>query len=180
MQNTYEVDISSRVEALPIIKLNEKLAIAFLNLNGNQVLTEHCANVLAEKIGDVDVVVTAESKGIALAHAIAKCLNHDNYVVARKSKKLYMSNALETTVNSITTKGEQKLYMLQSDIAFVKNKRVAIVDDVISTGASLKAIQDLVAKAGGTVIKSLAVLAEGDAATRKDIECLATIPLFSQ
>jgi len=178
MQKFYNVNIAGRVEALPIIKIVDNLAIAFFNLNGSQNLTEHCAKELARLASGVDIILTAESKGIALAHCIARELGHSKYVVARKSKKLYMTDVIQATVHSITTAGKQVLYLSGDDVKLLKGKKIAIVDDVISTGESLKALEELVKKAGGVATKKLAVLAEGNAVDRKDIEFLATIPVF--
>ena len=178
MQKFHKINIAGRAEDLPIIKIADSLAIAFFNLNGNQALTEHCANALAELARGTDIVLTAESKGIALAHCVARKLGQDKYIVARKSKKLYMTATIEADVRSITTAGKQTLYLLADDVALLKGKSITIVDDVISTGESLRALEELAFKAGATVVKKLAVLAEGDASKRDDIHFLAAIPIF--
>lgn len=176
---TYSINICGRVEELPILKLENGPEIAFFNLHGNVRLTEHCAAHLAELLGGkADVLLTAESKGLQLTHCVARNLGQDFYAVARKSKKLYMQDGISVTVNSITTKGEQKLYLSAHDAALLKGKRVAIVDDVISTGGSLNALKELCGLAGGEVTAAAAVLAEGEAANRKDIIFLAPLPLF--
>lgn len=179
MQEFYTVDICGRKEDLPVLQLENGPKIAFFNLHGNVALTEFCGKKLAERIGDTaDVVITAESKGLQLAHCVARELKHPFYAVARKSKKLYMQDGISVAVHSITTKGEQRLYLSAHDAALLKGKRVAVVDDVISTGGSLAALDELVALAGGRVVLNAAVLAEGAAGERKDIQFLATIPLL--
>ena len=128
---------------------------------------------------DCDVLITAESKGLQLTHCVARELGHKLYAVARKSKKLYMQDGIEVAIeSSITTGKEQKLYLSKHDADLLNGKNVGIVDDVISTGASLDGIEKLVKKAGGKIVKKAFVLAEGDAANREDVVYLSTIPLF--
>lgn len=178
-QEFYIVDICGREERLPVLQLENGPRIAFLNLHGNVALTEYCAAKLAEKISaDAEVLLTAESKGLQLTHCTARALGHAFYAVARKSKKLYMQDGISVTVRSITTKGEQKLYLSAHDTQLLCGKRVAVVDDVVSTGGSLAALEELVRAAGGTVVCKAAVLAEGDAQKRDDILFLGTIPLL--
>lgn len=178
MTDFYTVDICGKNVDLPILKIGENLSIAFFNLHGAQSLTEHCAYHLAEKLSDADVILTAESKGLQLAHCVARNLNHDFYGVARKAKKLYTQDGIESEVKSITTAEVQKLYLSAHDAKLLEGKKVAIVDDVISTGGSLEGLEQLVKKSGGTVAYRAFVLAEGAAADRKDIIYLAKIPLF--
>ncbi len=182
MAEFYEIDICGRKEQLPVLMLPTGVRIAFFNLHGNQDLTEYCGKKLAERIRsearDVDVLLTAESKGLQLTHVVARELNQKFYAVARKSLKLYMQDGINVTVRSITTGGEQTLYLSAHDAELLKGKRVGIVDDVISTGGSLKGLEMLVEKAGGTVAFKATVLAEGDAAKRGDISYLETIPLL--
>lgn len=180
MDKFYTVDIAGRKEDLPIIELSPGLNIAFLNLHGNQNLTEYCGKKIAEilKADKPDVLITAESKGLQLTHVAARELGHDFYAVARKSLKLYMKDGISSTVKSITTGGEQTLYLSAHDVNLIKGKRVAIVDDVVSTGGSLHGLEQLVEKAGGTVCARAFVLAEGDAAKRPDVKFLGVIPLL--
>ncbi|MCL2061217.1 MAG: adenine phosphoribosyltransferase [Firmicutes bacterium] len=178
MQKNYAVDICGRTEQLPILQIDKNLGIAFFNLHGNVELTEYCAAKLAKTVAGADVILTAESKGLQLAHCVARILGHPFYAVARKSKKLYLQNGIETVVQSITTAGEQRLYLSQTDAALLKDKKVAILDDVISTGGSLLGLERLTALAGGEVFIKAAVLAEGEAARRTDIAFLAEIPLL--
>ena len=179
MDEVYVVDFEGVKAELPIMPLPSGIKIAFFNLHGNSALTEHCAKLLAKQLTDCEVVITAESKGLQLAHCVARELGQDLYAVARKSKKLYMQDGIEVEIeSSITTGKEQKLYLSKHDVELIKGKRVAIVDDVVSTGASLLGLEALVKKAGGIITKKAFVLAEGDAANRDDVVFLGTIPLF--
>ena len=179
MDKFFTVDICGYKENLPILPLPSGINIAFFNLHGNSNLTEHCGKELAKHLTDCEVIITAESKGLQLAHVTARELNQHYYAVARKSKKLYMQDGIDITIeSSITTGQEQKLYLSKHDVDLIKGKKVGIVDDVVSTGASLKGLEDLVIKAGGIIHKKAFVLAEGDAADRKDVIYLATIPLL--
>ena len=179
MDKFFTVDICGYKENLPILPLPSGINIAFFNLHGNSKLTEHCGKELAKHLGDCEVVITAESKGLQLAHVTARELNQHYYAVARKSKKLYMQDGIDITIeSSITTGAEQKLYLSKHDVDLIKGKKVGIVDDVVSTGASLKGLEDLVKKAGGIIHKKAFVLAEGDAADRTDVIYLAKIPLL--
>ena len=179
MNKFYSLNIKGFKTDLPILDIGGGINIAFFNLHGNQALTEHCGKELAKYLTDCDVVITAESKGLQLAHVVARELGHDYYAVARKSKKLYMQDGIEVLIeSSITTGTEQSLYLSKHDVDLIKGKKVAIVDDVVSTGASLKGLEDLVTKAGAIVYKKAFVLAEGDASKRQDIIYLDTIPLL--
>ena len=179
MDNFYTLDIKGFVHKLPIMELPSGIKICFFNLHGNTYLSEHCGKELAKLADNCEVVITAESKGLQLAHVVARELGHKFYAVARKSKKLYMQDGIETTIgSSITTGAEQKLYLSMHDAKLLKGKKVAIVDDVVSTGASLKGLEDLVEKAGGILTQKLFVLAEGDAKDRTDVKFLQTIPIL--
>lgn len=179
MDKTYVININGRKEELPILQLPSGVSIAFFNLHGNTDLTEYCGKELAKIIGDsADVLMTAESKGLQLTHVAAKELGHSFYAVVRKTKKLYMQDGLSTEIKSITTGDVQNFYLSAHDSNLIKGKRVCLVDDVISTGGSLKGMEELVKLAGGTTVKKVAVLAEGDAANRDDIEFLDKLPLF--
>lgn len=173
------VDIRGFQAQLPILPLPSGISIAFFNLHGDSALTEHCGKELAKELADCDVLITAESKGLQLTHCVARELGHRYYAVARKMKKLYMQDGIDITIeSSITTGKEQKLYLSQHDVSLLAGKKVGIVDDVVSTGASLMGLEALVEKAGGIIHKKAFVLAEADAADRKDVIYLATIPIF--
>lgn len=177
--NYYTVDIEGFKADLPILSLPSGIGIAFFNLHGDNELTEHCGKALAKHLTDCEVIITAESKGLQLAHCVSRELGQRLYAVARKSKKLYMQDGIEITIESSITTGEpQKMYLSKHDAELIKGKKVGIVDDVVSTGASLKGLEALVEKAGGIIHKKAFVLAEADAADRPDVIYLATIPLF--
>jgi adenine phosphoribosyltransferase len=177
--HVYVVDFEGFKAELPILPLPSGINIAFFNLHGDNELTEHCAKLLAKHLTDCDVVLTAESKGLQLAHCVSRNLGQRYYAVARKSKKLYVQDGIEVSIDaSITTGKEQKLYLSKHDVELLKGKKVAIVDDVVSTGASLLGLEALVEKAGGILHKKAFVLAEGDAAKREDIIYLGVIPLL--
>ena len=179
MSDFYSVDIKGYNAELPVLTLPSGVKIAFFNLHGNPAMTEHCGKELAKLVGDSDVVITAESKGLQLAHVVARECGHPYYAVARKSKKLYTVDGISVEYgSSITTGAAQKLYLSKHDADLLKGKKVCIVDDVVSTGESLKGLENLVKKAGGTVYKKLFVLAEGNAKDRKDVQYLAAIPLL--
>lgn len=179
MSEFYKVDINGYNAELPVLPLPSGIKICFFNLHGNSEMTEHCGKELAKLLSDCEVVITAESKGLQLAHVTARELNQHYYAVARKSKKLYMQDGIDVLIeSSITTGQEQRLYLSKHDVDLIKGKKVAIVDDVVSTGASLKGLENLVLKAGGIVHKKAFVLAEGDAANRKDVIFLAAIPIL--
>ncbi len=180
MKKVHKVDICGFQAELPVMPLPNGVGIAFFNLHGDSELTERCAKELAKKLTDCEVLITAESKGLQLTHCVARELGQRYYAVARKSKKLYMQDGIEITISSsITTGQEQKLYLSKHDVDLIKGKKVGIVDDVVSTGASLSGLEELVKKAGGFIHKKAFVLAEADAADRKDVIFLASIPLFS-
>ena len=175
---TYTLHVAGLTRELPIIKLSYDLSIASFVILGDTEIVRKTAPIIAKKLPEVDLIVTAEAKGIPLAYEISKVLNLNEYVVARKSVKAYMEESIEVEVNSITTTNSQKLYLNNRDAKKIKGKRVALVDDVISTGQSLKALERLVEKAGGKVLAKAAILAEGDAKDRKDIIFLEALPTF--
>ena len=175
---TYTLHVAGLTRELPIIKLSYDLSIASFVILGDTEIVRKTAPIIAKKLPEVDFIVTAEAKGIPLAYEISKVLNLNEYVVARKSVKAYMEESIEVEVNSITTTNSQKLYLNNQDAKKIKGKRIALVDDVISTGQSLKALERLVEKAGGKVLAKAAILAEGDAKDRKDIIFLEALPTF--
>ncbi|WP_296956128.1 phosphoribosyltransferase family protein [uncultured Dialister sp.] len=175
----YELHVAGCTRQLPVLNISEKMAIAGFVILGDTEIVVNCAKELAKKVPEgTEVIFTAETKGIPLAHELAKELGMKSYVCARKSVKAYMEDPIWVEDESITTAGKQRLYLSDSDIDLVKGKNVLLVDDVISTGGSMKAMEQLVAKAGGKVVGEAAILAEGDAAKRKDIIFLEPLPLF--
>jgi adenine phosphoribosyltransferase len=175
---TYKLDVAGITRELPICKVNEKLDIAAFVMFGDVELTVECAKALAKIAPEHDILITAEAKGIPLAYEMAKQLGENRYLIARKVPKLYMRDPVSVMVKSITTERVQQLYLDRDDMDFIKGKRVLIVDDVISTGESLSAVEALVNLAGGNIVGRMAVLAEGEAAKRGDITYLEPLPLF--
>ena len=174
----YTMNVAGLQRDLPICPVNENLYIAGFVIFGDPELTECCARELLKKAPEYDYIITAEAKGIPLAHEMARQAGDARYILARKAPKLYMQDIVSVTVNSITTAKEQKLYLDGADAALIRGKRVLIVDDVISTGESLKALEALVEYAGGNICGRMAILAEGDAQDRKDLIYLEKLPLF--
>ena len=164
---------------LPICRVTDSLYIAGFVIFGDQELTVACARELLKRAPEYDYIITAEAKGIPLAHEMARQSNAPKYFLARKGPKLYMTGVFESSVKSITTEMDQKLYLDTADAALMKGKRILVVDDVISTGESLTALEALVEKAGGIVAGRMAILAEGDAQDRQDIIYLEKLPLFN-
>ena len=177
MAETYKMTIAGLERDLPICPINDKHDIAAFVMFSDVELTVAVAEKLLAKSPYFDVILTAESKGIPLAYEMAR-ESGKPYIVARKSLKLYMTDPISVKVKSITTAAQQTLYLSKDKADMLKGKKVLIVDDVISTGESLLALEKLVAEAGGIVSGRSAVLAEGDAADRKDICFLEKLPLF--
>jgi len=178
MKEYYTIEVAGLKRDLPICPLNDKLCIAGFVIFGDVELTVNCARDLVAIAPEHDVIITAESKGIPLAHEMARQEGVNRYLLARKATKLYMKNVFGVEVDSITTDHRQHLYLDGADAEYMKGKRVLIVDDVISTGESLKALEKLVEAAGGNIVGRMAILAEGDACDRKDILFLEKLPLF--
>lgn len=174
----YHMTVAGLERDLPICPLNENLSIAGFVIFGDQELTVACARELLKRAPAYDYIITAEAKGIPLAHEMARQAGDRKYILARKGPKLYMRDIFSVTVQSITTAKEQKLFLDGADAALMKGKRILIVDDVISTGESLKALEALVEEAGGSICGRMAILAEGDAQQREDLIYLEKLPLF--
>jgi adenine phosphoribosyltransferase len=175
----YTLQVAGLKRDLPLCPLNDQLFIAGFVIFGDQELTVACAKELLEKAPAYDYLITAEAKGIPLAHEMARQRDDKKYFVARKAQKLYMTDSLGVSVHSITTAAVQHLYIDGADAALMKGKNILIVDDVISTGESLRAVEALVEKAGGNIVGRMSILAEGDAQNRKDILYLEKLPLFN-
>ena len=176
---TYPMTIAGVKRELPICPLNDKIAIGAFVIFGDPELTTACADKLLSLAPAYDYVITAEAKGIPLAHEMARLAGNQKYFVARKKAKAYMQGVFEVTVQSITTAGEQKLFLDSADAELIKGSRILIVDDVISTGESLRAVEKLVEAAGGIIVGKMSVLAEGDARNRDDLIYLEDLPLFT-
>ncbi len=176
----YKLQVAGIERDLPLCPISDTLNIAAFILFGDVELTEKCAKALVEKAPEHDVMITAESKGIPLIHAMCSIAGENRYVLARKSVKLYMRDVVKCETQSITTAAAQTLYINGEDAEYMKGKRVLIVDDVISTGGSLASLENLVKQSGGEIVGKMAILAEGDAIDREDIIYLAPLPLFDK
>jgi len=164
---------------LPICRVNDDLYIGAFVIFGDCELTTACARELLARAPEYDYIITAEAKGIPLAQEMARLNGDAKWMLARKGPKLYMQDVVCVEVKSITTTAVQKLYLDGKDAAMMKGKRVLIVDDVISTGESLHALEELVKTAGGDIVGKMTILAEGEAQERKDIIYLEKLPLFN-
>ena len=174
---TYTLNVAGLTRELPICRINDDLEIAAFIMFSDVELTVACASELLKRVPDFDVILTAESKGIPIAYECAR-QSGKPYVVGRKEVKLYMTDPIKVEVRSITTDHVQTLILSKEDVELIKGKKVLLLDDVISTGESLTALERLAEKAGGIITARAAVLAEGDAAERHDIIFLEELPLF--
>ena len=175
----HTMTIAGVTRNLPICKVTDDLYIGAFVIFGDVELTVATAGALLQKAPDYDYMISAEAKGIPLIHEMARQSGQNKYFLARKAPKLYMSGVLVVVLNSITTAKEQHLYLDTADADMMRGKRILIVDDVISTGESLAAIEKLVLAAGGIVAGRMAILAEGDAQDREDIIYLEKLPVFN-
>ncbi len=179
MKKAYTMEIAGLKRDLPLFPVNDKLQIAAFILFGDVEITKACAAELLKRAPEYDIMITAECKSIPLIYEMARQTGQNDYVIARKGPKIYMEELIKTDVDSITTAHTQTLCIGKKEVDLMKGKRVLIVDDVISTGESLAAIEELVIKAGGNIVGKMAILAEGDAAKRDDIIFLEPLPLFN-
>ena len=179
MSMTYRLHVAGLERELTVCRVTDELYIAGFVIFGDVELTEACARELLKKAPEYDILITAEAKGIPLAYEMARQAGENRYLIARKVPKLYMKDVFTVKVNSITTAKEQTLCLDQRDADFMRGRRVLIVDDVISTGESLRAVEELVRQAGGNIVGKMAILAEGDATRRDDIIYLEKLPLFN-
>jgi adenine phosphoribosyltransferase len=180
MNKHYEIKIAGLTRHLPLCPISNDLYIGAFILFGDVELTVACAKELLKKAPEFDVMITAESKGIPLVYEMTKQAGLNKYLLARKSAKLYMRDVVSVEVKSITTEKRQMLFIDKDDAEYMKGKRVLIVDDVISTGESVRAVEKLVQESGGIVAGRMTILAEGDADKRDDIIFLAHLPLFNK
>ncbi len=175
----HRMTIAGLERALPLCRVTDDLYIGAFVIFGDPELTTACAKELLSRAPEFDYMITAEAKGIPLIHEMARLNNNQKYMLARKGPKLYMQNILSSTVKSITTEKTQTLYLDGKDAELMKGKKILLVDDVISTGESLHALEKLIEDAGGVVAGRMAILAEGDAIKRDDIIYLEELPLFN-
>ena len=180
MKEFYTIDVAGVKRDLPLCALTDELYIGAFVIFGDVELTVAAAKALLEKAPEFDILLTAESKGIPLVYEMARQCGAAQYLLARKAPKLYMKNVIKTEVKSITTARVQTLYLDQTDMDKMRGKRVLIVDDVISTGESLHALEVLVETSGGIIAGKMAILAEGDAIDRDDILYVQKLPLFDK
>lgn len=178
MKTHYEIDIKGVRRALPLCRVSDELYIGAFVIFGDVEMTVNSAKELLAIAPEHDIMITAESKGIPLVHEMARQSGENTYLIARKAPKLYMKDPVSTEVTSITTAKKQMLYVDADDVAKMAGKRVLIIDDVISTGESLRAVEKLVKQSGGNIVGRMAILAEGDAKYRDDIQYLQYLPLF--
>ena len=176
---TYEIDIAGLKRELPICKVTDDLYIGAFVMFGDVELTVHCATELLKRAPEYDYLIAPEAKAIPLLYEMARQSGAEKYFLARKTAKAYMSGVFEVNVKSITPAAVQRLIIDSADAEQIRGKRMLILDDVISTGESLRAMEELVTAAGGIVAGRMAVLAEGDAIKRDDIIVLAPLPLFN-
>ena len=175
----YEIEIAGLKRKLPLCPITDSLYIGAFIMFGDVEITRAAATELLKIAPEHDIMITAESKGIPLVYEMARQSNAENYLLARKTPKLYMRNIFSAEVKSITHATVQTLYLDGDDAEAMRGKRVLIVDDVVSTGESLRALETLVTKAGGIIAGKMCVLAEGDAANRDDIKYLSVLPVFN-
>lgn len=180
MKDIYTIEVAGVKRELPIMKISDNLSIASFVILGDTEIICVAAPEIVKRLPEVDILITAEAKGIPLVFEISRLLKMKRYIVARKSVKPYMDSPLIDEVVSITTQKKQILVLDEQDAAFIKGKRVAIIDDVISTGESILGIERLVEAAGGIITAKAAILAEGEAAKRDDIIFLEPLPLFAE
>ena len=176
---TYPMHVAGLVRDLPICRVNDSLYIGAFVIFGDCELTIACASELLKRAPEYDYMITAESKGIPLVYEMARQHGDKKWMLARKGQKLYMQNIVGVEVQSITTASVQHLYLDGADAQMMAGKRILIVDDVISTGESLAALEALVNKAGGEIVGRMAILAEGEAQQREDLIYLEKLPVFN-
>ena len=176
---TYEMDIAGLQRELPLCRVTDDLYIGAFVMFGDVELTVHCAAELLKRAPEYDYLIAPEAKAIPLLYEMARQSGAEKYFIARKGAKAYMSGVFEVEVRSITTMHIQKLVIDKADAEMINGKRILILDDVISTGESLHAMEELVKRAGGIIAGKMAVLAEGDAYNRTDIITLGKLPLFN-
>lgn len=178
-RETYTVEVAGLTRHLPLFEVAPGVRIAIFNMLGDTYVVKAAAAALAERLKEVeaDVLVTAEAKGIPLIYEMSALMGLP-YLVLRKSYKSYMGEAIKATTVSITTGKEQVLYLDEKDISLIQNKRVILVDDVISTGSTLNGMESVVNEAGGNIVSIAAVFTEGDA-DWSHIVALGNLPVFT-
>ena len=178
-RETYTVEVAGVKRNLPLFEVAPGLRIAVLNILGDTELVKACAVALAQRLADTeyDALVTAEAKSIPLVHTLALETAKD-YVVLRKSYKLYMGETVSADTVSITTRQPQTLYLDEKDRAMLQGKRVVLLDDVVSTGSTLKGMRKVMQLAGAQVVAEAAIFTEGEPGDWQEILALGHLPLF--
>ena len=172
---THKVNVGTQTRDLPIVNVGA-VSVALLNMLGDTDLTEAAADELSKLMPkEVEILVTPEVKAVPLAHAISVRTGLP-YIVARKTEKPYMVDAVTKSVLSITTGKPQDLVIDGADVKRLKGHKVAIIDDVVSTGGTLKSLSELLAEVGAKVVSTLVVFTEGD--ERDDVIALDHLPLY--
>ncbi len=179
-QTHYNLDLEGRTEVLDIAKVKDGLHIASFVLLGNSNLTNYCAKLLGDKIKDVDYdyIVCPEAKVLPLAQSICTYLGEKDFVVFRKDVKAYMLNPIKTVVKSITTKNEQTMVVDGRDADKIRGKKVLLIDDVVSTGGTFKAMEELIDEIGCEVVGYAAVLKESSDFEAENLFYIQDLPLF--
>jgi adenine phosphoribosyltransferase len=181
-QRTYRVALSGISRELPLVQINPGIYIASdaeLILGDVEFLSK-AAQLLASKMRkiEIDIVLTAEAKSIALAYELSRRLGRDRFVVARKSAKAYVDNYFSQKVKSITTNSEQQLLLTRDELALLSGRRVCLLDDVVSTGATFTALEAITKRAGGNVVCRAAIWREGPWYTAENLVCVGVLPIF--
>ena len=176
---TYDIDVAGLKRTLPLCHVSDDLYIAAFVIFGDVELTVHSAAELLKLAPEYDYLIAPEAKSIPLLYEMARQSGANKYYLARKGAKAYMQGTFEVDVKSITTDKVQHLVLDEHDAEEIRGKRILIIDDVISTGDSLRAMEELVIDAGAEIAGKMAILAEGEAAERKDIIYLQKLPLFN-
>jgi adenine phosphoribosyltransferase len=187
-QESYEITVAGLRRRLPVVPINESLWIAAFVLWGDVELTNACARMLADRLRPMsfDCLVSVEAKALPLAHMVATYLSDERagryfpYAVCRKSVKGYMKDPLTVQVKSITTAAAQTLVLDGTDARRVRGKRVAVVDDVVSTGGSLRAVNELLERVNAEVVARATVLLEEGGYQDPALIHLGTLPIFTK
>lgn len=178
-EETYILKLFGRAWELPVVEVEEDLYIASDAelILGDREFIDVAAERLAEEVKEknLDFLVTVEAKAIGLVHSMAQELGID-YVVARKDVKSYMEDPLVVEVESITTGGTQSLVLNSEDVEQIRGSRVALIDDVVSTGNTMRSMEELLDDAGAEIVTKAAILEEGQ--KHEDVKTLGKLPVF--
>ncbi len=183
-ENHYDVTVGDLKRRLPVVKVGKGIWIASDAdlILGDTIFIRRCAELLAGRLkrSPMDLVLTAEAKAIPLAFAVSSLLGKERFLVARKSVKKYMGQYVEEEIRSITTEGSQRLVLTAKDAVFARGKRICVLDDVVSTGATLDALVRLARKAGGRVVSKCAIWKEGTWYHSRGLVYIGTLPVFTE